>query len=293
MGMKLTHLWLSLCPRARDTSQLWILASIVTDSYQSRLDLGMLQRGSAMPTLPLNFVPIAVRTQAWKHVLTHTVALVVASGTLLAGMPARANSTLLAQTQRTEPSQTETTISTPPPDARFTCEYESGQYTVMYHPQSQPGQSYAWATPRALGGGWTEDRRCYEISRRLEFYRPDGLLEMQTSVENGYDIVCVTTEANPSCRIVLTVPPGQDPIITRDRVFGNLITADSGQQTQGVNTFADERGGNLLNQLGDAIGVDLSSLTGRSRRSTTSYSPGAIDLRPFLDPADGGTGTQL
>ncbi|GAB4379282.1 MAG: hypothetical protein Kow00121_33140 [Elainellaceae cyanobacterium] len=204
------------------------------------------------------------------------------------GSPARANSAFsIAQTPN------ESTISTPPSDARFSCELENGQYTVMYHPQSQPEQSYAWATPRELGGGWTEDRRCYEISRRLESYRPDGLLEMRTSVQNGYDIVCVTTEANSTCRIVLTVPPGQDPIVTRDRVFGNLITADSGQQTQGVNTFAGE-GGDILNQIGDAVGVDLSSLMGGSRRSSRrTSSPDAIDLRPFLDPADGGTGSRL
>ena len=26
----------------------------------------------------------------------------------------------------------------------------------------------------------------------MEFYRPDGLLEMRTAVENNYNIVCVT-----------------------------------------------------------------------------------------------------
>jgi hypothetical protein len=35
--------------------------------------------------------------------------------------------------------------------ARFTCEYISGQYTVMYHPQSQEGLVYPWATPTPWG----------------------------------------------------------------------------------------------------------------------------------------------
>ncbi|XPM57456.2 MAG: COP23 domain-containing protein [Leptolyngbya sp. IPPAS B-1204] len=94
-------------------------------------------------------------------------------------------------------------------DVRFSCQVVNGQYTVMYNPQSQPGQYYPWATPTAMGGGWSPDRRCNEISRRLEFYRPDGLLELQTGLENGYNTVCVTTEAMPSCRIVLTVPKGK------------------------------------------------------------------------------------
>jgi hypothetical protein len=198
------------------------------------------------------------------------------------------------QAQVNNPDAIPTTA--PPSDARFTCEIENGRYTVMYRPISQPGEAYAWAIPTQLGGGWTEDRRCNEISRRLEFYRPDGLLELRTSVENGLDILCVTTEAVPGCRIVLTVPPGQDPIATRDRVFGNLVTADSGQQTQAVTTFRGNGGRDILGQIGDAVGVDLSSLVGGRRNnspSPSSASPANINLRPFLDPADGGTGERL
>lgn len=171
--------------------------------------------------------------------------------------------------------------------ARFTCQMMNGQYTVMYHPESQKGQSYQWANPTGLGGGWTAERRCNEISRRLEFYRPDGLQEMKTAMENGYNTVCVTTQKVPGCRIVLTVPPGQDPIATRDRVFQNLTVADSGQQTQAVNTYAaGNRGGTIVDQLGQALG-------GLSNLGQVGPSAGAIDLRPFLDRADGGTGNFL
>ncbi len=173
-------------------------------------------------------------------------------------------------------------------EPRFTCQFLNGEYTVMYHPESQPSQGYAWATPSTLGGGWTPERRCNEISRRLEFYRPDGLLEMRTAVENNYNTVCVTTQRDSTCRIVLTVPPGQDPEVTRDRVFENLTVADSGQATDAVTTFVGEDSGSqlldqVLNEGLSALGID-NSLTRRS---------GNINLRPFLDPADGGTGTQL
>ncbi|MGA7933518.1 MAG: COP23 domain-containing protein [Kovacikia sp.] len=170
---------------------------------------------------------------------------------------------------------------------RFTCESSTGQYVVMYHPESQPQQSYPWANPSAMGGGWTPQRRCNEISRRLESYRPDGLLEMQTGLENGYNTVCVTTQRVPGCRIVLTVPPGQDPTSTRDRVFQNLTVADSGQQTQAVNTFVGGGTGDILNQIGQAINGNLPNLGGGSPSSN------GIDLRPFLDRADGGTGANL
>jgi hypothetical protein len=178
----------------------------------------------------------------------------------------------------------------------------NGQYTVMYHPESRPGQSYPWAIPSRMGGGWDSAKRCYEISRRLESYRPDGLLEMQTALENGYNTVCVTTQQVSSCRIVLTVPPGQDPEITRDRVFQNLTVADSGQQTQGVNTFVD--GGNLGGDRGSKQGNGISGIVGEAARWLNIDLPGlgnspattasrGINLRPFLDRADGGTGEYL
>ncbi|MBE7381053.1 MAG: hypothetical protein F6J95_006555 [Leptolyngbya sp. SIO1E4] len=167
--------------------------------------------------------------------------------------------------------------------ARFTCRLENGQYTVMYSPQSQPGEFYPWATPEDMGGGWPAERRCNEISRRLEEYRPDGLLELQTDIENGYNTVCVSTEAVPGCRIVFTVPPGQNPEITRDSVFNNLVLADQGTATEGVVTLTGD--GSILDDLGEALGLP-------SQPRNTGGS-GNINLRPFLDAADGGTGTQL
>ncbi len=176
-------------------------------------------------------------------------------------------------------------------DPRFSCQVVEGQPTVMYYPQSQPGVAYAWAQPTDLGGGWTAERRCNEISRRLESYRPDGLLEMRTGRENEYDVICVTTQQNSDCRIVLTVPPGQNPQLTRDRVFENLSVADSGQNTEAVATFADDN--DLLNDIGDLLDVDLSDITGESRNRPARNRNTGINLRPFLDASDGGTGDGL
>jgi hypothetical protein len=158
---------------------------------------------------------------------------------------------------------------------RFTCDYSNGQYTVMYHPESRPGEAYPWATPRALGDGWTPQRRCEAISQRLESYRPDGLVELRTAVQNRQNVICATTEQVPSCRIVLTVPPGKNAEVVRDQIFQNLTVADSGEITAPVNTFTGS--GSLGNLLG-------SGGTRNVRRH------GNIKLQPFLDRADGGTG---
>lgn len=190
-----------------------------------------------------------------------------------------------------EPETSPSDPSRPPLGTRFECQVQNGQYTVMYQPESQPGQLYPWAVPSAMGGGWDSARRCYEISRRLESYRPDGLLEMRTGIENGYNTICVTTERSPGCRIVLTVPPGQDPLATRDRVFQNLTIADGGQQTQGVTTFVE--GGQSGGLIGEAARLLNINLPGLGSRSSSNAMSGGINLRPFLDQADGGTGQYL
>jgi hypothetical protein len=185
-----------------------------------------------------------------------------------------------------------TTGGIPLNSVRFSAQLSNGQYSVMYQPESQPGKSYAWAVPQAMGGGWTPEKRSREIAARLELYRPDGLVEMQTGVENGYNTVCVTTDIVPTCRIVFTVPRGQDPVATRDGVFSNLAIADSGQQTAGVYTYQANSGKDLLNQLGGALKVDLGGIFGQPS-NTAAPARNGIYLKPFLDRADGGTGAQL
>lgn len=174
---------------------------------------------------------------------------------------------------------------------RFFCQMWKGQFTVMYSPEKRTSDSYPWAVPQELGGGWTAEKRCVKISRRLEEYRPDGLQEMSTTTENGYNTVCATTQLNAACRIVFTVPPGQDPITTRNAVFENLTTADNGQMTHGVNTFA-ESGSRNLSLNGDLVNLGLAIL-GKGSNTTQASSNAAINLKPFLAPSDGGTGAKL
>lgn len=177
---------------------------------------------------------------------------------------------------------------------RFFCQVWNGQYTVMYSPESRSGESFPWAVPQALGGGWQPEKRCAEISRRLEEYRPDGLQELQTATENGYNTVCATTQSKSTCRIVFTVPPGRDPVTTRNAVFQNLTVADSGKMTQGVNTYAST-GGESFNLNDNLVNLGLSVVGGNSSWHTVNSfaDRDGINLRPYLAPSDGGTGASL
>lgn len=193
---------------------------------------------------------------------------------------------------RTDTSRTRTrtdTSTTVNSGTRFSCQFYNGQYTVMYQPESRQGEYFAWANPRSLGGGWDTQKRCQAIAQRLESYRPDGLVELQTGVENTENILCVTTESNPNCRIVLTVPPEKDPNAVRSSVFQNLTDADNGQQTVGVNTYTSSgSGGNGVDQV-----YNLGRSIFNGGKKPVSSSKDAINLKPFLDRADRGTGTKL
>lgn len=184
------------------------------------------------------------------------------------------------------PTSTNTTNTSNSNDPRFTCQFVNGQYTVMYHPESNPNQQYPWAIPGKMGGGWTPERRCTEISNRLEAYRPDGLVGLNTGRQNNQNILCVTTDVDSRCRIVLTVPPNQNPEVTRNLVFENLLVADDGTQTYGVNTFTNRNPSSVTHQIGNILNPN-------GRNNSNFVSPKTINLKPFLAPSDGGTGTNI
>ena len=192
------------------------------------------------------------------------------------------DSTSVPSGSSTTPNSTTTIDSS----TRFSCQYNNGMPTVMYQPESQPGQYFPWAAPQNLGSGWDAQKRCEAIASRLELYRSDGLQELQIAVENRENIICVTTESQPSCRIVLTVPRGKDPYAIRDSVFQNLTTADSGQQTIAVRTYTNRNrgGGDSLYNLGQSL------LGGKNQVRSTRR---GINLKPYLDSNDGGTGRAL
>jgi Circadian oscillating protein COP23 len=205
------------------------------------------------------------------------------------------SSTLNSATKSTTTLSKGSSPSSTTASARFFCQVWNGQYTVMYSPESRSGEVFPWAVPKDLANGWLAEKRCNEISRRLEEYRPDGLNELSTSTENGLNTVCATTQSNQSCRIVFTVPPGQDPLTTRNSVFQNLTIADKGTMTQGVNTYVSNGNVNLndnLVNLGLSILGSNSGLGGNSGWRS-SYADQDINLKPFLSPADGGTGRAL
>lgn len=89
--------------------------------------------------------------------LTHSPRWLAVAGAL--GLAIAMAPGAVAQLPEIPAEDTSSTESTDPvaDDVRFSCRNVNGEYTVMYHPDGQGGQGYAWATPTALGGGWTRN----------------------------------------------------------------------------------------------------------------------------------------
>jgi len=113
--------------------------------------------------------------------------------------------------------------------SRFYCSIQSypqqgGEvWTVMYrHDQGAQPWLKMLST---LGGGWTPDRRCAEIARRLESYRTDGLTELSYRSDPATPkqyVICAKTKVSPSeCRLLVTLKPGADP----DRAMREMTAA--------------------------------------------------------------------
>ena len=76
-------------------------------------------------------------------------------------------------------------------------------------------------------------------------------------------------------RLSFTVPQGQNPVVTRDRVFENLSIADAGTETTVVTTFTGTNN-NLLGELGSILGSY--SLPGSQTPAARSN---GINLKPL------------
>jgi Circadian oscillating protein COP23 len=255
-----------------------------TDSFHLRnfLDRSLVLTGK------INFLSINPKPSRYREIKPMKTSIKIWSWAILGAV-------LTAGTAGAQygPPTPQTSVPSGGNQARFMCESIDNQSTVTYRPVDRPGDKYPWAVPSTMGSNWNAVKRCTEIARRLEEYRRDGLKELRTDVKNQYNTVCVTTEKNSECRIVFTVPMGQDAISTRDSVFRNLTMADSGQTTTGVNTFAEGSNSGFSGMLGNIL-PGGGNLGGNNPAPTRSFqNKDSIDLRPFLSTKDGGTATQL
>ncbi len=101
---------------------------------------------------------------------------------------------------------------------RFSCELrpdtERGEYvwTVMYDNGKKKQPWLGIVIP--MGGGWSPERRCQEIEKRLENFRQDGLVSLGYRDDPNtpqQQVLCVKTKLTADgCPLLMTLDVGTD-----------------------------------------------------------------------------------
>jgi hypothetical protein len=73
-----------------------------------------------------------------------------------------------------------------------------------------------WTSSVFDGAGWSQQRRCQEVSSRFEDFRRSGQLKYLTTGRiNGQPVICTSPSKGGACDgLLYTLKPGQDPTAT-------------------------------------------------------------------------------
>ncbi|MGB3508686.1 MAG: COP23 domain-containing protein [Microcoleaceae cyanobacterium] len=80
-----------------------------------------------------------------------------------------------------------------------------------------------------MGGGWDEESRCFEIAKRLEGFRKDGLIGLDYRSDSNtpnQEIICAKTRQRSDCPLVLTLNVGVAGNQARDKIFDALVNGN-------------------------------------------------------------------
>lgn len=113
---------------------------------------------------------------------------------------------------------TQSTQGQPPPgQSGFWCAMSSGAPATLYQNRQGAVEPWIyWTSDAFSGSGYTPERRCQEVSSRLETYRRNRQLQFITVGRmNNQNVICTASQVNGRCeKLIYTLKAGQDPIAT-------------------------------------------------------------------------------
>jgi len=101
--------------------------------------------------------------------------------------------------------------------SRFVCSSSGGApATQAVTREGKTVTVIRWTSSVFDGAGWSQERRCQEVSSRFEdFRRSDRLRYLTTGRINGQPVICTTPSNGGACDgLLYTLKPGQDPTAT-------------------------------------------------------------------------------
>jgi len=101
--------------------------------------------------------------------------------------------------------------------SRFVCGSSSGApATQAITRDGKKVTVIRWTSAVFDGAGWSQQRRCQEVSSRFEDFRRSGRLRYLTTGRiNGQPVICTSPSNGGACDgLLYTLKPGQDPTAT-------------------------------------------------------------------------------
>jgi hypothetical protein len=98
----------------------------------------------------------------------------------------------------------------------FSCAQNLGAPTTMVYGPNGAKPFIRWTSSQFSASGWSPERRCMEVSKRLQDAKErNALAFITTGNMNGLPVICTAREKGGSCDVLLyTLKPGQDPVLT-------------------------------------------------------------------------------
>lgn len=106
--------------------------------------------------------------------------------------------------------------------ASFFCGSDLGAPATMVRTPDGDKPFIRWTSNRFEAGGWSPERRCQEVSQRLQDASNRGNLRFLTTGRmNGQPVVCTASkEGGPCLDLLYTLKPEQDPAATLRGLLG-------------------------------------------------------------------------
>ncbi|MBP0014682.1 MAG: COP23 domain-containing protein [Roseofilum sp. SBFL] len=140
-----------------------------------------------------------------------------------------------------------------PGQSGFWCATSSGAPATLYQNRQGGVEPWIyWTSDAFSGSGYTPERRCQEVSSRLETYRRNRQLQFITVGRmNNQNVICTASQVNGRCEnLIYTLKAGQDPIATLYNFLawreGQAATPSLFESTQPSAPYID-----LRDRLGD------------------------------------------
>jgi hypothetical protein len=188
-------------------------------------------------------------------------------------------STVFAQSLRYTPTRVNT----------YKCLTLKGQPTTVVDTARGRISLIVWQSGFFSSGGWTPERRCQEVSNRLQNYENTrNLRYISTGTLNGYNIICVAEKREATDRensyrcqnngLILTLENKDDPNQVMRELFNLAARAGGGPITRGgkpTKVMID-----LEEFLDKAEPIENVSISPDSKNTTESVPPAIIPPTP-------------